>query len=444
MKSSSPVAVFWFRRDLRLEDNRGLFEALTSGAPVLPIFIFDESILARLKDTSDARVTFIHRALTELDRQIREAGSSLFTFYGKPDDVFEKILKKFDVQVVFTNHDYEPYARERDAKIQKLLAKHEVELLTFKDQVIFEKSEVTKDDGKPYTVFSAYAKKWLKTFEPKDAAAFPSEDDVAEFYQTDEGKLLSLKEIGFKESEIEVPEVSPELDKKLIANYLKTRDLPALRGTSRLGVHLRFGTVSIRRLVREARKASEQTWLKELIWREFFMQILWHFPHVVKGAFRPEYDKVPYREDRSDWKAWTEGKTGYAIVDAGMRELNATGFMHNRVRMIAASFLVKQLLISWQDGERYFAEKLLDFELASNNGNWQWVAGSGCDSAPYFRVFNPLLQQKRFDKSAEYIKKWVPEYGTDKEIEPMIDPMTARVRVLRAYKQALNRKAPKV
>lgn len=448
MKSgSSKKSLFWFRRDLRLNDNCGLAAALTaaleSGSPVLPMFIFDHEILNALADRADARVNFIHQALVELDAELRTHGSSLHVYIGKPDQVFRQIFKDHEITSIFTNRDYEPYAIERDAKIEELASAHGASFLTFKDQVIFEQNEVTKDDGKPYTMFTPYSRKWLAALKPSDLKSSESEKYLDGLLKSKDGKVPTLKEIGFEKTSIPLPAVRPEANDKLIGKYLETRNYPANPvSTSRLGLHMRFGTLSIRDLMKSAKKPTEKTWLKELIWREFFMQILWHFPHVVKGAFRPEYDKIPFRNDKDDWKAWTEGKTGFAIVDAGMRELNATGFMHNRVRMIAASVLVKHLLIHWKLGEAYFAEKLLDFELSSNNGNWQWVAGSGCDASPYFRVFNPDMQQKKFDPKFEYIKKWVPEYGTSKQLEPIIDPITARTRVLRAYKLALNRQTP--
>lgn len=442
MKSQGLV-VFWFRRDLRLNDNRGLKAALTSGLLVLPIFIFDQEILNKLEDKDDARVTFIHRALKELDADLRAAGSSLHVYTGKPVHVFKTLISEHEIKSVYTNRDYEPYAIERDGKIKSLIESGGVEFFAFKDQVIFEENEVTKDDGKPYTMFTPFSKKWLAALTPADLKSEKSEEFTEHFARVKGGSIPTLKQLGFVETEIPLPPVRPTIEAKQIAHYEETRNIPGNeKSTTRVGLHLRFGTVSIRDMVKQAQKSANKTWLKELIWREFFMQILWHYPPVVKGAFRPEYDKIPWRDDKEDWKAWVEGKTGFPIVDAGMRELNATGFMHNRVRMIAASVLVKHLLIDWKRGEAYFARKLLDFELSSNNGNWQWVAGSGCDAAPYFRVFNPELQQKKFDPKFEYIKKWVPEYGTSKQLEPIIDPTTARTRVLRAYKNALNRQAP--
>lgn len=442
-RPAKALSVFWFRRDLRLDDNRGLRAALESGRPVLPIFIFDQEILNKIEDRDDARVSFIYEALQEMDRQLRALGSSLFVYHGKPLDIFADLVGRFDVAAIFTNRDYEPYALERDQKIRELIEATGGSFYDFKDQVVFEQNEVTKDDGKPYTVFTPFSKKWLARLTPDDLRAEKSEELTDNYLKSEKGPMPSLKGLGFEPTSTPLPFIRPTVEPKQIEIYESTRNIPGDdKSTTRVGLHLRFGTVSIRDLVRRANKAENKTWLKELIWREFFMQILWHFPHVVKGAFRPEYNKIEWRDDRADFEAWKQGKTGFPIVDAGMRELNATGYMHNRVRMIAASVLIKHLLIDWRKGEAYFARKLLDFELSSNNGNWQWVAGTGCDAAPYFRVFNPDLQQKKFDPKAIYIKKWVPEYGTSKQIEPIVDATTARTRALRAYKSALSRKAP--
>ena len=441
-KNSQPVAVFWFRRDLRLFDNVGLAAALKRELPVLPLFIFDSDILEKLEDRDDRRVQFIHQTIVGLNKQLEDIGSALLVRYGKPAEVFKKLQSEFQIKAVYTNHDYEPYATQRDSEIFQMLKAGGATFSTFKDQVIFEKLEVEKGTGGPYTVFTPYSKKWLSQLDPKDLRSHKLTDD--QFLRWSGEKIPSLEEMGFKKSDLIFPDSAP--DKKLLKRYHELRNTPSVKGTSRLGLHLRFGTVSVREMAKLAREVAQdtgdQTWLKELIWREFFMQILWHFPHVVKGAFRPEYDRIQFRHDKKDFSRWCEGTTGYPIVDAGMRELNATGFMHNRVRMIAASFLVKHLLVDWRWGEAYFARKLLDFELASNNGNWQWVAGTGCDASPYFRVFNPETQAKKFDPKKEYINFWVPEAKTNKYPEPMIDHVTARLRVLRAYKIGLGKKAP--
>lgn len=438
-KLDSEVVVFWFRRDLRLMDNAGLSEALAQGYPVLPVFIFDREILSRLKDSNDRRVQFIHQQLMSMQEELKTHGSALLVETGSPEEVWRRLLNQFKIKSVYCNHDYEPYALARDESVQKLLAQQGVEFKTFKDQVIFEKSEVVKDDSGPYTVYTPYSRKWKATLTPKNLKAFESVERLDALVKWPGVITPSLSDLGFAESTFHYP--TDQVNDQLIRKYADQRDRPEITGTSHLGLHLRFGTVSIRQLVRRALQLSD-VWLSELIWREFFMQILWHFPHVGKSAFRKEYDKIKFRNDRAEFQAWCEGRTGYPLVDAGMRELNATGFMHNRVRMVAASFLVKHLLIDWRWGEAYFAEKLLDFDFAANNGNWQWVAGSGCDAAPYFRVFNPHLQEKKFDPQRVYIKRWVPEVDTPKYPEPIVDHAEARVRVLAAYGAGLGKKAP--
>ena len=424
---------FWFRRDLRLEDNKGLFEALKSGHQILPVFIFDTEILEQLpKD--DARVNFIHNQLSIINSKLQKIGKSLAVFYGKPATVFEKLLSENKIHTVYTNHDYEPYARKRDLEVYQIFKNHDVEFNTYKDQIIFEKGEVTKDDSLPYVVYTPYSKKWKENFSKIHHGNFASEtllNNIAPHSYP----FLSLSEIGFVTSEIVVP--SFDDSETLIKNYEATRNFPALAKTSRLGIYLRFGTVSIRKLVSKALLHDNKTFLNELIWREFFMQILWHFPHTVNKSFKPKYDAIEWRNDEAEFRQWCEGKTGYPFVDAGMRELNATGHMHNRVRMIAAGFLCKHLLIDWRWGETYFALKLLDYEQASNVGNWQWAAGSGVDAAPYFRIFNPTEQIKKFDKNLEYIKKWVPEFEEFSYPQPIVDHKFARERCLKVYKDAL-------
>jgi deoxyribodipyrimidine photo-lyase len=430
----NPVAVFWFRRDLRLEDNRGLYEALRSGLPVLPVFVFDKNILQSLSNRNDARVSFIHEAVSKLNTALLKHGSSLLVLFDTPLAAFQKLTEQFNVVQVFANHDYEPYAIDRDQKIAAWLAARNIRFNTFKDQVIFEKDEVLKPDGKPYTIFTPYSKKWKQNFSSKGNEYFPSEQNLEHVLKTDPFKLPSLKDIGFERIAIDFP--SPVVDEQLIHNYHLTRNIPSINGTSRLSVHLRFGTLSTRKLAALATVGNEQ-WLNELIWREFFMMILFQFPQVVTRSFKPKYDKIPWRNNEREFEAWCDGRTGYPIVDAGMRELNETGFMHNRVRMITASFLTKHLLIDWRWGESYFAEKLLDFELSSNNGNWQWAAGCGCDAAPYFRIFNPAEQTKRFDPELVYIKKWL---GGLKEyyLNPIVEHGEARKRALETYKKYLT------
>ena len=428
-----PCCIFWFRRDLRLEDNRGFWEALRSGFRVLPVFIFDTHILRQLPG-NDARVTFLHDRLQGLRTALREAGGGgLAILEGSPEEIFPRLMTQWDVRAVYTNTDYEPYARKRDAQIESLLRKAGIPFHAFKDQVIFEKSEVAKEDGLPYVVYTPYMKKWKDAF--RQLGKLPSYDTrphLQAVISTPLPEGPGLYDLGFTRSDIAVPEY--DLSASLVENYEATRNYPGIDGTSHLGPHLRFGTISIRQVVREALKAGNETFWNELIWREFFMQILWHFPHHEK-AFKPAYDNIAWRHDEQAFKAWCEGRTGYPLVDAGMRELNATGLMHNRVRMVVASFLTKHLLIDWRWGEAWFAAKLLDFELSSNNGGWQWASGSGCDAAPYFRVFNPRLQLEKFDPTLKYVKIWVPEYGSANYVQPMVVHEVARKRAQETYKQ---------
>jgi len=425
--------IFWFRRDLRLDDNHALYEALSSGKPVLPIFIFDTNILDELpKD--DARVTFIHLLLQKIQAQLTAAGKSLAIFYGEPIEVLKELTGKGNVNTIYTNHDYEPYARERDKAINELLSEKAIDFKTFKDQVVFERDEVVKDDGTPYVVYTPYMKRWREKFQANPLCNYPSEEMIGTIVEHSY-PFLSLKEIGFLASGTIVDDF--DINEVLIKNYADTRNYPAVKGTSKLSPHLRFGSISIRKAVWAAAQSTGDTFLKELIWREFFMQILWHFPDTVNKSFRPKYDNIKWRNNEAEFKAWCDGKTGYPLVDAGMRELNATGYMHNRVRLVVSSFLCKHLLIDWRWGEAYFALKLLDYEQASNVGNWQWAAGSGVDAAPYFRIFNPTEQAKKFDAALEYIKKWVPEFQ-EMSYVPIVEHKEARERALRVYKEAVN------
>ena len=425
--------IFWFRRDLRLDDNKALFEAL-SNAATLPVFIFDKNILSELpKD--DARVTFISALLDNIQAILKQNHKSLAVFHDDPIHVFKKLVaENAEINAVYTNHDYEPYAQKRDAEVGAFLKSKNIAFHTFKDQVIFEKEEVIKEDGKPYVVFTPYSKKWKENFNEKFTESFPSEKKLAEIVQHSY-PYLSLKDIGFEASGIKVADYN--ISSALIENYAETRNFPGIEGTSHLSPHLRFGAVSIRKIVKTALKHRKETFLNELIWREFFMQILWHFPNTVTESFRPKYDHIQWRNNKTEFQSWCEGTTGYPIVDAGMRQLNATGTMHNRVRMIVASFLCKHLLIDWRWGEAYFAEKLLDYEQSSNIGNWQWAAGSGVDAAPYFRIFNPSEQVRKFDKDFKYIRKWVPEFE-QLDYRPIIDHKEARERCLVVYKKAVG------
>lgn len=422
------ISFFWFRRDLRIEDNAGLYHALKGPYPVVPIFIFDKNILENLTDKADARVEFIYKKIAEINQSLIEKGSSILVEIGKPEKVFLKLLEKFDVGHVYTNHDYEPYALERDQHVGKLLNSKGIEFHTYKDQVIFEKEEILNLSSSPYKVYTHYKNKWKEKFEMKLTDPFPS-DKQQNFFKTT-FRIPDLKEVGFKPSAITIPPLT--ISKAELKKYHETRDFPYLNSTSRIGIHLRFGTISIRKVVKAA-YALNETWLNELIWREFFMQLLFNFPYVVTEPFNRSFLKLDWRHDEADFHKWTEGKTGYPLVDAGMRELNQTGFMHNRVRMVCASFLTKHLLIDWRWGEHYFADKLLDFELSSNNGNWQWSAGTGADAQPFFRIFNPMMQQKRFDPEFIYIKKWVPEFGSAFYPTPMVDHKSAVERAKKAF-----------
>ncbi|MCP4483482.1 MAG: deoxyribodipyrimidine photo-lyase [Flavobacteriaceae bacterium] len=422
------ISIFWYRRDLRLEDNTGLFEALNENENVLPIFIFDDSILDELPE-DDARVNFIYESLSKINKQLNNHNASLQILKGQIDDVWEKLVTTYDIQKVYLNKDYEPYAIKRDQKIKEFLNSKGIEMKTFKDQVIFEENEIVKADGKPYTVFTPYKRKWLEKFTKVNLNLIANFDN---FYK----KIIdfpTLNQLGLKNSPLKVKNYSL----KNVSTYSETRNFPNLDSTSYLSPHLRFGTISVRQIITELKNKSE-IFLSELIWREFFMQIIFHFPHVVTKNFRPKYDGIKWVNNKEDYDNWCQGKTGYPLVDAGMRQLNETGYMHNRVRMVTAGFLCKHLLIDWRYGEAYFAKKLLDYELSSNNGNWQWAAGTGCDAAPYFRIFNPIEQLKKFDKTLTYTKKWVKDFDTLEYPKPIVDHKYARNRALEAYKKGIN------
>jgi deoxyribodipyrimidine photo-lyase len=430
------VSVFWFRRDLRLNDNAGLYHALKSGEPVVPLFIFDRKILDQLENKADRRVEFIHAVLSSIGEELLLLGSSLEVYYALPEKVFRSLLSRYELSGVYTNTDYEPYATERDEEIAKLLKGEGIPFHSYKDQVVFEKNEVLKDDGRPYTVFTPYSRKWRALLSDHHLSSYPVGKYSRHFYRHAAGSIPSLDSMGFKATGESFPSASPKIE--LLKKYKDQRDYPGINGTSRMGIHLRFGTISIRELVRKAKELSDP-YLNELIWRDFYHMILWHFPAVGRGkAFKPVYDHIKWRNNEEEFEKWCQGQTGYPLVDAGMRELNATGFMHNRVRMVVASFLAKHLLIDWRWGEAYFAEKLLDFDLAANNGGWQWAAGSGCDAAPYFRVFNPTLQAQRFDPESMYIRKWVPEYDSFEYPAPIVTHELARKRALEVYGKALK------
>lgn len=428
------ISIFWFRRDLRLKDNHGLFQALESGKKVLPIFIFDEDILDLLENKSDKRVDFIVQALQTLNSFLKSKNKGIKIFKGKPLEIYKKLTENYEIEAVYSNEDYEPYAIKRDQEIADFLASKNIAFHQFKDQVIFHKDEIVKADKKPYTVYTPYSKLWLNEFQKIDLQGFPSEKKLDNLLDIP-FEELKIEDIGFQKTNLAFE--IPEADLHIIKTYEETRNFPAVKGTTQLGVHLRFGTISVRKLAKIA-KENNLTFLKELIWREFFMQILYHFPKVVNHSFKTKYDAIPWENNPEFLEKWKAGKTGFPIVDAGMRELNATGFMHNRVRMITASFLIKHLLTDWRIGEAYFAEKLMDYDLSANNGNWQWCASSGCDAAPYFRIFNPDEQQKKFDPDFKYIKKWIPEFGTKYYPKPIVEHKKAREKVLKVYKDALE------
>ncbi len=431
---SEEFNIFWFRRDLRLDDNHALFQALKDDHNVLCIFIFDKDILSKLTSPDDARLTFIHQTVSQLNESLRSYNSTLLTFYDTPIAVFEQLTKEYKIQSVYINRDYEPYGINRDSAVERYLKGLKISFLSFKDHVIFEKSDIVKKDHSPYTIFTPYKNQWLDKITKSDLDEYNTKTLLKNTKTIDYKEVIKIEILGFKNSSINIHAL--ELNHNIIDNYNDTRDIPSLP-TSKLGVHLRFGTISIRKCVAYAQKTNT-TWLNELIWREFFMMILFHFPKTVDHSFKPAYDFIPWRNNEDDFKRWCSGTTGYPLVDAGMRELNATGFMHNRVRMVVASFLCKNLLIDWRWGERYFAEKLLDFELSANVGNWQWAAGSGCDAAPYFRVFNPVIQLEKFDKNHIYVKKWLPELEMFDYPRLIVEQKSSAARAISVYKKALE------
>tara|TARA_A100001234_G_scaffold45414_1_gene37708 strand:+ start:606 stop:1895 length:1290 start_codon:yes stop_codon:yes gene_type:complete len=429
------MVIFWFRRDLRLDDNHALFKALKSGYDVLPIFIFDSNITNKLNQ-NDHRLNYINNVLDGLNKRLSENKKKIYIYKGNPIEIISKLIIKLKIKEIYLNKDYEPYARDRDDKIEKLCVANNVSYNSFKDHVIFEEDQIVKKDGTPYVVYTPYSRKWIEKFQSNQLDSYPSELNLGGFVDSDK-----IREVNYL-MDFEKNIISPKtynLNKDLIDKYEETRNFPALDSTSRIGVNLRFGTVSTRKIVKTSSERSNNTFLKELIWREFFIQILWHFPHTTEKSFKDKYERIEWRNDMDDFKLWCDGKTGYPIVDAGMNQLNKTGFMHNRLRMVVGSFLCKHLLIDWRLGEKYFADKLFDYEQASNVGNWQWVAGCGVDAAPYFRIFNPEEQQKKFDKELQFIKKWIPNYDKDNYINKIVDHKFARQRCLNTYKKALNK-----
>ena len=429
------MVIFWFRRDLRLDDNHALFKALKSGYDVLPIFIFDSNITNKLNQ-NDHRLNYINNVLDGLNKRLSENKKKIYVYKGNPIEIISKLIIKLKIKELYLNKDYEPYARDRDDKIEKLCIANNINYNSFKDHVIFEEDQIVKKDGTPYVVYTPYSRKWIEKFQSNQLDSYPSELNLGGFVDSDK-----IREVNYL-MDFEKNIISPKtynLNNDLIDKYEETRNFPALDSTSRIGVNLRFGTVSTRKIVKTSSARSNNTFLKELIWREFFIQILWHFPHTTEKSFKDKYERIEWRNDMDDFKLWCDGKTGYPIVDAGMNQLNKTGFMHNRLRMVVGSFLCKHLLIDWRLGEKYFADKLFDYEQASNVGNWQWVAGCGVDAAPYFRIFNPEEQQKKFDKELQFIKKWIPNYDKDNYINKIVDHKFARERCLNTYKEALNK-----
>ena len=429
------INIFWFRRDLRLYDNHGLSKATHDNLKVIPIFIFDTTITSLLA-SNDRRINFIYDNLLEIDSELnKKYKSNLNVFQGKPYDIFKNLMENYSIKNVYTNNDYEPYAINRDESIKELLSYNGINFKSYKDQVIFEKNEIVKDDGNPYVVYTPFMKKW-KTKLNEDITLLDEKKILNNFYQEAISNLLKLSDYGFVENESKIEAF--KLNKEIVINYAERRNFPYLNSTSKIGPYLRFGSVSIRKIVSGLlRGFKEDTFLKELIWREFFMQILYHFPHTAKDSFKSKYDKIVWLNEEKAFESWKNGNTGYPLIDAGMNELNLTGFMHNRVRMITASFLCKHLLIDWRWGEKYFAEKLNDYEMASNVGNWQWASGSGVDAAPYFRIFNPHTQILKFDNKREYINKWVDVNSSDYPNE-IIDHKFARDRCLNTYKKYLD------
>ncbi len=473
-------ALVWFRRDLRDFDHAALSRALHDSRTVYCAFVFDREILDALPSRADRRVEFVRESAAQLDAALRAKGGALIVRHGFARDALPALAAELGVRAVYANHDYEPAARSRDAAVGAALAARGVAFQTFKDQVIFERGEVLSQAGRPFGVFTPYRNAWLRTLLPSHVAAHPVERQPGSLARPPAGiadGVPSLEAIGFRRTNLAALRVAPGMDggaatfaefRTRIDAYGAARDYPALKGPSYLSVHLRFGTVSIRELVAYAHARSLEadgggaaTWLGELIWREFYAQILWHHPHVVTRAFRPEYDALEFPDDPANFAAWCEGRTGFPLVDAAMRQLNTTGYMHNRLRMVTASFLVKDLLVDWRRGEKYFADTLIDFDLASNNGGWQWAASTGCDAQPYFRIFNPVTQSERFDRDGRFIRRYVPEVAPLGATEihapwrvaagiqeargvvvgrdypaPVVDHASARLRAIELYRAA--------
>jgi deoxyribodipyrimidine photo-lyase len=428
----------WFRRDLRSYDHAALYHALKSSRAVYCVFVFDTEILDGLP-RRDRRVEFIRESVSELRAALERLGGGLVIAHGRSRAEIPRLARQLGAQAVFINHDYEPAALERDRAVQLALAHAGIAFHTFKDQVVFEKDEVTTRAGRPFAVFTAYKNAWLERLRPFYLAAYPVEKYARSLVRPPPSRMPALEELGFERTNIRELKLPTGMSGgkawleeflSRIERYRERRDYPALRGPSYLSVHLRFGTVSIRELARAAWERGKQgaergkakagsegrhraqgaaTWLSELIWRDFYAMLLYHHPHVVEHAFLPQFDAIRFPNRQNLFDAWCEGRTGYPLVDAAMRQIDQTGYMHNRLRMVAASFLVKDLQVDWRWGERYFARCLNDYDLASNNGGWQWAASTGCDAQPYFRIFNPVTQSERFDPEGKFIRLYLPE-----------------------------------
>ena len=420
----------WIRRDLRIHDHAALSKALDEGETTL-VFVFDPYILDKLKHQDDRRVTFIMESLRDIEGEVQKHGSSIVIRYGKPEIEIPKLASELKVTRVFSNRDYEPYAKERDTKVEKALKKISIGFEQFKDTVFFEKHEVLSNTGSIYKVFTPYKNKWIESFEQNDRNVPNYKCKLKNLRSFKNPKNILkhdwFKEIGMTKNPALLPGGTKEALKRLkkfqthIENYAEDRNFPAISGTSLLSVYLRHGNISVRDMLRMATTENSdgaKTWVSEIIWRDFYQMILDVYPRVTKGAFKPEYDQIKFLGSPSYFKAWCEGRTGFPIIDAAMRCLNQTGMMHNRLRMVVASFLCKTLLIDWKKGEEYFAQELLDFDLAANNGGWQWSASTGSDSQPYFRIFNPYNQSEKFDDEGKFIREWVPELAllSSKEI----------------------------
>ena len=467
-----PRALCWFRRDLRLHDHAALYHALTQSIEVHCVFVFDIDILDKLNDKQDRRVEFIWHSLLELRERLRQQGSTLRILHGKAQELIVRLAHELDVQAVFCNHDYEPDALLRDMFVERELGTHNIAFHHYKDQVIFEKSEILNGSGKPYSIFTPYKNAWYKKLDEFYLRAYPTEKYFSALAQGIAAALPSLESLGFvptNQSMLAGESGAEQLlgdFKPHIARYQETRNFPAVNGTSCLSVHLRFGTVSIRSLASYAYYvggAGAQTWLGELIWRDFYQMLLHHYPTLAQDqTFKAQFNAIVFPNDVRKFTAWCEARTGYPLIDAAMRQLNQTGYMHNRLRMVVASFLVKDLHVDWRWGERYFAQHLLDFDLAANNGGWQWAASTGCDAQPWFRIFNPITQSKKFDAQGEFIRIQIPELArcTDKWIHapwlmptceqercgveigndypaPIVDHVVAREKTLSLFKEAL-------